>query len=61
LRNQLPKRKKEAKAINEALQTNPLIGSAKAKELLSEADFSDAVSPSVIENTTRHLGDKVQR
>lgn len=61
LKKQLPKRKKEDKVNTEAPDTNPLIESAKTKELLNESDFSNAVPPSVIENTTMHLGEKVQQ
>jgi hypothetical protein len=60
LKKQFPKRKPLEKVKSEALQTNPLIES-KAKALLNESDFSNAVPPSVIENTTKHLGERVQR
>lgn len=61
LKKHFPKRKKEDKVEIEALETNQLIESAKTKEILNESDFSNAVPPSVIENTTKHLGEKVRR
>lgn len=61
LKKHFPKRKKEEKVETEALDTNPLIESAKPKELLNESDFSNAVPPSIIENTTKHSGEKVRR
>ncbi len=61
LKKQLPKGRKREKVETEALDTNPLIESAKPKELLREPEFSNAVPPSVIEDTTKHLGEKVQR
>lgn len=61
LKKQLPKRKKKETVKTEALDTNSLIESAKTKELLNESDFSNAAPPSVIENTTKHLGEKVPR
>jgi hypothetical protein len=61
LKRQLSRRKKKEKAEAEAFDTNPLIESTKTKELLSESDFRNAVQPSIIENTTRSLGEKVER
>jgi uncharacterized membrane protein YvbJ len=58
LKKQLSKRKKKEKVEAEAIDTNPLIESAKPRELLNESGFSNAVPPSVIENTTKHLGAK---
>ncbi len=40
-----------------AVENQTQIESAQTKELLSEADFSDAVPISVTENTTRHLSE----
>ncbi len=61
LKKQLPKRKKKEKVLTEKLNTNPLNESAKSPELLNQSDYSNAVPPSVIENTTKELGEKVQR
>jgi hypothetical protein len=61
LKKHLSRRKKKEKVEAEALDTNPLIESAKTKGLLSQSDFRNAVPPSVIENTTKYLGEKVQR
>jgi hypothetical protein len=61
LKKHFPKRKKEAQVKPVAPDTNQLFASAQTKELLNEADFSDAVPLSVIENTTTRLGEKVQR
>src|SRR5262245_13027026 len=61
LKRQLSRRKKKEKVEAEAFDTNPLIESTKTNKLLNESDFRDAVPPSVIENTTRSLGEKVER
>jgi len=61
LKNQLPKSRKKHKEEPEALDTNPLVDSVKAKGLLNESDVSDAVPQSAIENTTKHLVEKMQR
>jgi hypothetical protein len=61
LKKQLSRRKKREKVEAEAFDTNPLIESTKTNELLSESDFRNAVPPSIIENTTRSLGEKVER
>jgi hypothetical protein len=61
LKKQLSRRKKREKVGAEVLDTNPLTESAKTKELLNESDFRNAVPPSVIEDTTKYLGEKVQR
>jgi len=61
LKKHLPKRERKERVKTEALDTNPLSESAKTNELLNESDFSNAVPPSVIENTTKHLGEKVRR
>ena len=61
MKKQLSRRKKKEKVEAEAPDTNPLIEPAKAEGLLNESDFRNAVPPSIIENTTKKLGDKVQR
>jgi hypothetical protein len=61
LKTQLSRRKKREQVETEALDTNPLIESTKTKGVLNNSDFRDAVPPSVTENTTRKLGEKVQR
>jgi FlaA1/EpsC-like NDP-sugar epimerase len=61
LKRQLSRRKKKEKVEAEAFDNNPLIESTKTNELLSESDFRNASSPSIIENTTRNLGEKVER
>jgi hypothetical protein len=61
LKKQLPRRKKNEKVEAKALDTNPLIESAKTKEVLHESNFRSAVPLSVIEDTTKKLGEKVQR
>jgi hypothetical protein len=43
------------------IDTNPLTESAKTKGLLNESDFRNAVPPSIIEDETKYLGEKVQR
>lgn len=49
----------------ESLETEnfaaPLFESVKTRELLNEADFSGAVPPSVTDNTTNKLGEKIHR
>lgn len=57
LKRQLSRRKKKEEVEAEAFDTNPLIKSTKTNELLSESDFRNAVPPSIIENTTRSLGE----
>jgi hypothetical protein len=61
LKRQLSRRKKKEKVEAEAYDTNPLIESTKTNKFLNESDFRNAVPPSVIENTTRSLGEKVER
>ncbi len=61
LKKHFPKRKKEEKVEIDALDTNPLIESAKPKELSTESDFIPTAPPSVIENTTKHLDEKARR
>ncbi len=61
LKKHFPKRKMEEKVETESLDTNPLIESAKPKASLNESDFNRAVPPSVIENTTKHPGEKARR
>jgi hypothetical protein len=61
LKKQLPKRKKEEQVKIESPDTNPLVESAKTKELLNGSDFSNAVPLSVTEDTTKHLSEKVRR
>jgi hypothetical protein len=61
LKRQLSRRKKKEKFEAEAFDTNPLIESTKTNKLLNESDFRNAVPPSIIENTTRSLGEKVER
>ena len=60
LKKQLLKRKKSERVKPDGLDTNPLVESAKAKERLGEPTFSQAVPASVIENTTKHLGEKAR-
>lgn len=61
LKRQLSRRKKKEKVGAEAFDTNPLIESTKTNKLLNESDFRNVVQPSIIENTTRSLGEKVER
>jgi len=60
LKKQLLKRKKSERVEADGLDTNPLAKSASAKERLGEPTFSHAVPSSVIENTTKHLGEKAR-
>lgn len=60
LKKQLLKRKKSERVKSDGLDTNPLAKLAKAKEQLSEPTFSHAVGSSVIEKTTKHLGEKAR-
>jgi hypothetical protein len=60
LKKQLSKRKKSGQVKPDGLETNPLGESAKAKARLSETTFSHAVPSGVIENTTKHLGEKAR-
>jgi len=47
---------------NESVDTTPLHEkTVQTNKLLDEADFSNAVPPSVIEDTTRHLKEKVSK
>lgn len=59
LKKHFPKRKNNRQVQAESVDTNPLIESVPTKGLLNEPGFSTAVPPSVIENTTKHLGEKV--
>jgi len=59
LKKHFPKRKQSAQAQAESVDTNPLIESVTTNELLSEPNFSGVVPPSVIEDTTKHLSEKV--
>lgn len=61
LKKHFPKREKEEKFKTKAPDTNRLIEPASERELLNEADFSNAVPLSVTENTTKHFGEKMQR
>jgi hypothetical protein len=61
LKKHLSKNKKSEVVKTEAPDTNPLIESAERKWVLNEPDFRNAVPPSVVENTTKHLEEKVQR
>jgi hypothetical protein len=61
LKRQLSRRKKRGEIEAEEFDTNPLIESAKTNELSRESDVRNAVPPSIIENTTRSLGEKVER
>lgn len=61
LKKQFAKTKREDQVETEKLDKKPLFEIAKTRELLNEADLSNAVPASVIENTTKHLSEKVER
>ncbi len=59
LKKQFPglKRKNETRII----EKTPLFESTNTRELLNEADLSDAVPLSIVENTTKKLSEKINR
>ncbi|HKX29205.1 MAG TPA: hypothetical protein VJ302_16030 [Blastocatellia bacterium] len=57
LKKQLSRRKKREQVEAEAFDTNPLIESTKTRGVLNESDDRNAVPPSVIEDTTKKLGE----
>ena len=59
LRKQFPglNRKNE----NRIIEKTPSLETTNTRELLKEADLSNVVSPSIIENTTKKLGEKIYR
>ncbi len=59
LKKHFPKRKNHGQSDAESVDTNPLVESVTTRGLLNEPGFNTAVPPSVIENTTKHLGEKV--
>lgn len=61
LKKQFPGLKERKKKKAESVEEQKQINSAKTHELLNKADFSDFVQPSVTENTTKHLAEKVKR
>jgi len=46
---------------NRIIEKTPLFESANTRELLNEADLSNIVPPSIVENTTEKLSEKVNR
>jgi hypothetical protein len=54
-------RKRKSNTEKEESSNEKTFAAAKTKELLNEADFSDVVSVSVTENTTKHLAEKIKR
>lgn len=46
---------------NPIVEHTPLFESTNTRELLNEADLSNVVPPSIVENTTRKLSEKVNR
>lgn len=56
LKKQFPIKRKDEKSV-----TENQIESVETNKLLNEADFSQIVPASVTENTTKHLGQKVER
>ena len=61
LKKQLLKTRKNQNSKTVVVDTNPLDDSARSKKLLNESDLSNAVPPSIVENTTKRLGEKVPR
>ena len=46
---------------NRIIEKTPLFESTNTRELLNEADLSDVVPPSIAENTTKKLSEKINR
>ena len=61
LKKQLPGLKKKAEDGTQHIGSGRSFRSAKTNELLNQADFSDSVPSSIVENTTKELGEKVLR
>jgi len=61
LKKHFSKRKNRERVEPEAPDTNPLVESVETRGLLNEPGFNNAVPPSVIENTTKQLGEKAHR
>jgi hypothetical protein len=60
LRKNFSKRREASIAENQTGR-HTQFESAKTKELLNEADFTDIVPATVTENTTKHLSEKINR
>ena len=61
LKKQFPGLKERKQRKAETVQNQPQIDSAKTRELLNDANLSDFINPSVVEETTKHLAEKVKR
>lgn len=54
-------KRREASEAENGTERQTRFESAKTKELLNEADFTNVVPTTVTENTTRHLSEKINR
>ena len=61
LKKQWKKRNPPAEAETASDETQPSLQTASTAKLLDQADFSDTVPASVVENTTKHLVGKTPR
>jgi len=60
LRKNFNKRREDVAAPENNPETQTQFDTAKTKELLNESDFRDVVPPSVTENTTKILSEKIK-
>ena len=61
LKKTFERRKNDGETENKMLDDKNAFQSAKTKDLLTEADFSNVVTPTVTENTTKTLSEKINR